>query len=243
MSGGTPVPAEAADLLSALQRSISQACSTPQNGLAVHFTEIRTGDSPACNVNSSSGVDGRLRIAQAAVQLEASAIGSLPPAPPTLRAQAGQILVRLVNRLFWWQTAVLHRFANALSELARAEVDEHALHRHAIGVMEERLQTLEEGLQDLQRQYRQCDSPAPEPPTATLRTIRFTKPIESLPLGQLISMIDQEFCVLKPGGILTVETSDAQDTVLGKALRSLMEVRGFQNVQRGAGGAITGERP
>lgn len=237
MSGGTLVPAEAADLLAALQRSISQDCSDPQNGQAVRFTEVK--GSVSSRVAPALELTGRLRQAEAAVEAEASAIGSLPPAPPTVRAQVGQSLVRLVNRLLWWQTAVLQRFAGALGELSRAQVDEHAMHRHSIGILEERLCVVEESLR--QTGHKSSDSGVANLPDTSAESIRISEPVDSLPLGKVIAIISNAFQALKPGGTLMIDIPGTESALLAGSIQSVMQACGFDDVKR-TGSGITGTR-
>ena len=94
MSVSKPTAMDAEELLSLLQRSISQVSTASRTLAAVDFV----GESPTVGSNLS----------RSAQHLEAAAasFGSLPPSPPTFRGRIGLWMVGFINRLLWWQIAV-----------------------------------------------------------------------------------------------------------------------------------------
>ena len=62
----------------------------------------------------------------AALKSHAETIGSLPPAPPTLRGSIGSVAVSAVNRLLWWQSTVQKNFALAVCEFTRPLAQQYA---------------------------------------------------------------------------------------------------------------------
>ena len=125
-------PIEAEELLAILHRSIVQTSTVLRSDSAVHYV---------------GGAD-RLRIAYEAVKAEAAVFGSLPPSPPTVRARAALGLMWLINRLVWWQTAASKRFAKAVCEFVRIQMESQA-EQHAR--IQERLQAIEMKLQEIQK--------------------------------------------------------------------------------------------
>jgi hypothetical protein len=111
----------------------------PRPGSAVHYVSDAPGQ---------PGSTERLRIAYNAVKAEASALGALPPSPPTVRARLALSLVKLVSRMVWWQTAASMRFATAVCDLAQVQIEAQA-EQHA--KIEERLQAIEMKLQELNK--------------------------------------------------------------------------------------------
>ena len=143
MSVGRLIPTEAEELLSVLRRSALQTPTRSQTDSAVHFV----GDDEP--VLSRSGEP--INIAHQTLMAEATAFGSLPPSPPTLRARVAMPLVRLINRLLWWQTAVSKRFAIAVSEYAESQQQQQTKQRQVVADIEERLRGVEHTIQDLHR--------------------------------------------------------------------------------------------
>jgi hypothetical protein len=130
---------EAEELLSVLRRSIGQISLVSRPDSAIHY------------VSGIPGVIGRgerLRIAYDAVKAEASALGSLPPSPPTIRARLALSLVQVVNRMVWWQTAASKRFAAAVCDFAQIQMESQAEQQARI---EERLQAIEMKLQEIHK--------------------------------------------------------------------------------------------
>ena len=143
MSVSKPSAMDAEELLSLLQRSISQVSTASPTLAAVDFV----GESPTVGSNLS----------RSAQHLEAAAasFGSLPPSPPTFRGRIGLWMVGFINRLLWWQIAVLKRFAAVMCDFAQAQVEEHANQQQVAIDVEERLRAVERTLQQLQQAQRQ----------------------------------------------------------------------------------------
>jgi len=143
MSLSKPTAMDAEDLLSLLQRSISQVSTASRTVSAVDFVG-----------ESSTGCSNLSRSVQ---QLEAVAasFGSLPPSPPTFRGRIGLLMVGFINRLLWWQITVSKRFAAALCDFAQAQLQEQANQQQVAIDVEERLRAVERTLQQLQQAQRQ----------------------------------------------------------------------------------------
>jgi hypothetical protein len=134
---------DAEELLSLLQRSVSQVSTTSRTVSAVDF------------VGESSTVCSDL--SRSAQQLEAAAafFGSLPPSPPTFRGRIGLLMVGFINRLLWWQIAVSQRFAAAMCDFAQVQMEEQENQQRVAIDVEERLRAVERTLQQLQQAQRQ----------------------------------------------------------------------------------------
>jgi hypothetical protein len=135
---------DAEELLSLLQRSISQVSTASPTRSAVDFV----GESPTAS-----------KLSRSAQHLEAAAasFGSLPPSPPTFRGRIGLWMVGFINRLLWWQIAVFKRFAAVMCNFAQAQVEEHANQQQVAIDVEERLRAVERTLQQLQQAQRQSN--------------------------------------------------------------------------------------
>ena len=92
MGGNTYIPTDARSLIAALG--------------AVSVVE---GPLPA----------GRLAASEQALRDAIAALGSLPPAPATVRGRLGRTAIRLVNQLAWWQTLQQQRVRQAWNEYER----------------------------------------------------------------------------------------------------------------------------
>jgi hypothetical protein len=143
MSVSKPTAMDAEELLSLLQRSVSQVSTTSRTVSAVDF------------VGESSTVCSDL--SRSAQQLEAAAasFGSLPPSPRTFRGRIGLLMVGFINRLLWWQIAVSKRFAAAMCDFAQVQLEEHANQQQVAIDVEERLRAVERTLKQLQQAQRQ----------------------------------------------------------------------------------------
>jgi hypothetical protein len=130
---------EAEELLSVLRRNIAQVSLVSRPDSAIHYVS---------GIPGVLGPEERLRIAYDAVKAEASALGSLPPSPPTIRARLALSLVQFVNRMVWWQTAASKQFATAMCDFAQIQMESQA-EQHAR--IEARLTAIEVKLQELHK--------------------------------------------------------------------------------------------
>jgi hypothetical protein len=62
-----------------------------------------------------------LRASGARVEQIAAELGRPPAAPATLRGRLGGLLIRWLDRLFWWQSAALRELGGALTERQKQE--------------------------------------------------------------------------------------------------------------------------
>jgi O-antigen chain-terminating methyltransferase len=60
----------------------------------------------------------RLRVSYDQLSSIRNSVGRMPPSPNTLRAKAGAILVRMVQRMLFWYTPQIQRFNNAAAAVA-----------------------------------------------------------------------------------------------------------------------------
>lgn len=141
-----PTPTEAEDLLTQLRSDISEVASNSTRVSAVHFV----GHTMAADLAEQTRC-------LAAARTAAASFGSLPVSPPTIRAHLGLLLVRLVNRMLWWQTVLFRRFAAAMCECAHAQMEEQATQRQISIEVEERLRAIERTLEQLRTTQRRPD--------------------------------------------------------------------------------------
>ncbi len=62
-----------------------------------------------------------LRESGARIEQIAAELGRTPPAPATFRGRLGGLMIRWLDRLFWWQSAALRELGSALAERQKQE--------------------------------------------------------------------------------------------------------------------------
>jgi hypothetical protein len=77
-------------------------------GHASTSSEILNHHALAGYVNRLASLDREIRALR-------NEIGTVPPVPPTLRGRVGALAIRLLRRLFWWQSFAIRNYVAALA--------------------------------------------------------------------------------------------------------------------------------
>jgi hypothetical protein len=67
------------------------------------------------NHHALAGYVNRLASLDREIRALRNEIGTVPPVPPTLRGRVGALAIRLLRRLFWWQSFAIRNYVAALA--------------------------------------------------------------------------------------------------------------------------------
>lgn len=84
----------------------------------------------------------KLKAAVRALQETSTAVGNIPPAPPTFRAKGSALLVQIVRRALFWYTPQIRKFQQIAADLASEQVN-------ALEAMQREIRTLHKEVDDL----------------------------------------------------------------------------------------------
>lgn len=106
-----------------MQNNFNQAAPEPEKVMAEirRNTMVRAEGALADSLDDLARAVEALRESGGRIERIAAELGRTPAAPATLRGRLGGLMIRWLDRLFWWHSAPLRELGGALAERQKQE--------------------------------------------------------------------------------------------------------------------------